>query len=137
MLMRTMASSFLLTKPISSSASSASTNTTGRGRESVFRSCPLGIAFKTRREPHTRMKVTFRGFLPGLFFRTHLSSSISIIADVKNNSLSSFVQSHAGLNKHTHIKVLNVVRDTKATENISSVTKRTVYVGAVNGSKHH
>lgn len=35
---RTLASSFLLTKPISSSASSASTSTTGRGRESVSRS---------------------------------------------------------------------------------------------------
>lgn len=37
--MRTLASSFLLTKPISSSASSASTSTTGRGSASVSRNC--------------------------------------------------------------------------------------------------
>lgn len=41
--MRTLASSFLLTKPINSSASSASTSTTGRGRESVSRSCVLYV----------------------------------------------------------------------------------------------
>lgn len=96
--------------------------------------------FRTRREPHTSMNVTFQWFLPWLSFCTHLSSSIGIIADVKNNSSSSFVQSHAGLKTNTHtLKCWYVVRDnnSKATENIISVSRRTVYIGAVNASEHH
>lgn len=48
--MYTLASSFLLTKPISSSAFLASTSTTGRGRESVSRSCALYVERDRERE---------------------------------------------------------------------------------------
>lgn len=106
---RTLASSFLLTKPINSSASSASTSTTGRGRESVSRSCVsvfvCVVVIKAGRERHRNMSVTFLCFFFCITYclclHTHLSSSVGIITDIKDNSLSSFVQCHASLKETT------------------------------------
>lgn len=58
----TLASSFLLIKPISSSAFLASTSTTGRGRESplVSRSCVFRQKEKTERKRHVTFLAPFR-----------------------------------------------------------------------------
>lgn len=112
--MRTFASSFLLTKPISSSAFSASTSTTGRGRESVSRSWPLHVqAGRSRKCQMWREKeILFATsasmhawwvFAAGIW--GHLGCRVGIITDVENHSLGSFVESHASLEEtETHMK---------------------------------
>lgn len=66
--------------------------------------CVMHCVQNKKRSTH-RYEFLFISMLQRYFWsclHTHLSSSIGVITDIKNNSLSSFIQSHASLNKQTN-----------------------------------